>query len=211
VDLLGIGTPRRFVTGLHPDGTSYFARIEEVEELDYSAVYPDSPPNRPAGASKSHRMWAWDEFPTLPIDGTTPLLDPPVAADEAADALRRTSPFPPLGGARINLIKFPGLAPGTTYKPGVLHWHDTVNLQWLIAGEIVMRLDDSSEVTMRPGDLVVQHGTNHAWEVRTEEGAVLAVIIFGAERDGVRPPESTKHIGTAQPTGPDEANGGPAH
>ena len=68
MDLLGIGTPRRFVTGLLPDGTSYYARIEEVEEIDYAAVYPDSP-KRPAGATLSHRMWAWDEFPTLPVDG----------------------------------------------------------------------------------------------------------------------------------------------
>jgi hypothetical protein len=196
---IGTRKPKRIVTGLREDGISYFARVEDVEEIDYAAVYPDSPPKRPPGSSQSHRMWAWDQLPTLPTDGLAPLLERAVQAEDTPTALSRTSAFPPVGGARINLIKFPPLAPGDPVKPGKLHWHDTVNLQWLIEGELVILLDDGNEVTMYPGDLVIQHGTNHAWEVRTEKGAVLAVVILSTERTGISPPVAEKHSGIKQP------------
>jgi quercetin dioxygenase-like cupin family protein len=196
--LHGIDRPKRIVTGLRPDGTSYFARVEEVDEIDYAAVYPDSVEERPAHASRSHRMWAWDALPSLPHDGLAPRLDAPVTDEDVAATLGATSAFPPLGGARINLVKFPPIEPGQPPRRGRLHWHNTVDLQWLIAGELVIRLDDDSEVTMRPGDLIVQHGTNHAWDVTTE-GAVLAVVIFSAERTGIEPPVPDRHSGTARP------------
>jgi naringenin degradation protein FdeH len=36
----------------------------------------------------------------------------------------------------------------------------------VIEGELVLILDDS-EVILRPGDVVVQRGTDHAWENRS--------------------------------------------
>ncbi len=36
-------------------------------------------------------------------------------------------------------------------------------------------------VCLRPGDVLVQRGTNHAWSVRTEEPCLIAAILVSAE------------------------------
>lgn len=187
MEVFGIGRPRRIVTGLRDDGTSYFARVEEVEPIDFAAAYGER-----EGAPTLRRMWAFDEFPELPVDGKVPQLEPRPTKEETPEALQRTSPLPTYGGVRVNLVTFPPCQPGVPPRPSELHWHDTVDFAWLIAGELVIRLDDGSELMMEPGDLVIQHGTNHAWEARTETGAVLAVMIRGAKRLGVSPPSENR-------------------
>jgi quercetin dioxygenase-like cupin family protein len=178
--------PRRFVTGQRGE-RSRFARVEEVEEIDYQSVYGTAI-ERPGGVAV-YRMWAWDALPTLPNGGETPLINEQPHADGAAEALRRSSVHPVgVGGLRVNLAVFP---PG---HRGAMHWHDTVDLQWLISGQLLLSLDDGSDVTMRPGDLVIQHGTNHRWETPASVGAVLAVILSGAARVGTTPPTDAKMI-----------------
>ncbi len=50
----------------------------------------------------------------------------------------------------------------------------------MLDGEVVLVLDDS-ETTLRPGDVVVQRGTNHRWENRTGATARMAfVLVDGA-------------------------------
>jgi quercetin dioxygenase-like cupin family protein len=180
-----IGTPRRIVAGLREDGVSYFARVEDVQEVDYASTYPAlaDNPDRPI---EIYRMWAIDKLPIeLPFDGLTPPIDAAPTPEQTPEALRRTSPQPRPDGVRITMIKY---LPGKS-KNRRLHWHDTFDLQWLIAGELVAIMDDGSEVVMRPGDLVIQYGTRHAWECPSDEGAVLALVQFGAKRVGTRPPE----------------------
>ncbi|MEC7118185.1 MAG: cupin domain-containing protein [Actinomycetota bacterium] len=52
-----------------------------------------------------------------------------------------------------------------------------------MSGEVVLELDDGVEVTLKPGDTVVQNGTRHAWRNRTSEPAVLVVVLIGAKRN----------------------------
>ena len=63
-----------------------------------------------------------------------------------------------------------------------MHTTDTVDYEFVISGEVVLELDDGAEVTLRPGDTVVQNGTRHAWRNRTSEPAVLVVVLVGAKR-----------------------------
>jgi quercetin dioxygenase-like cupin family protein len=92
----------------------------------------------------------------------------------------------------VSLVRFlPGQSAGKPFAS--CHWHDTVDVQILIEGELVQRLDDGSEVTMRPGDVIVQAGTSHAWEARGDEGALLAIVMHSAQRTGDSPPPET-HI-----------------
>ena len=46
-----------------------------------------------------------------------------------------------------------------------MHRTKTLDYVVVIEGEMVLILDDS-EVTLKPGDVVVQRGTDHAWENR---------------------------------------------
>jgi len=68
-----------------------------------------------------------------------------------------------------------------TDNPG-MHTTDTVDYEFVISGEVVLELDDGAEVTLKPGDTVVQNGTRHAWRNRTNEPAVLVVVLIGAKR-----------------------------
>ena len=98
---------------------------------------------------------------------------------------------------RISLIKYPpGRIADADMRSG-LHWHDTFDIQWLIAGELTIGLDDGSEVTLKPGDAVVQHGTNHSWRIGPD-GAVLALFMLGGKREGVSPPAANKRDLTPQ-------------
>ena len=45
-----------------------------------------------------------------------------------------------------------------------------------------MELDDGAEVTLSPGDTVVQNGTRHRWRNPGTEPAVMGVAIVGAHR-----------------------------
>jgi quercetin dioxygenase-like cupin family protein len=103
-----------------------------------------------------------------------------------------TLPLPPGGAFRVTLVRFlaAGSAPERPFAR--YHWHDTVDIQILIAGELIQRLDDGSEVTLRPGDVVVQCGGSHAWEVRGEQDAIVAIVAHEARRLGPSPPDGQR-------------------
>jgi quercetin dioxygenase-like cupin family protein len=65
-----------------------------------------------------------------------------------------------------------------------MHRTESIDYGIVLAGEVQLVLDDS-EVHLKPGDVVVQRGTDHAWENRTDEVARMAFILV----DGVFAPE----------------------
>jgi quercetin dioxygenase-like cupin family protein len=54
-----------------------------------------------------------------------------------------------------------------------MHRTRTLDYVVMIEGELVLILDDS-EVVLKPGDVVVQRGTDHAWENRSDAVARAA-------------------------------------
>ena len=56
-------------------------------------------------------------------------------------------------------------------------------------GEVYLVLEDS-ETLLQPGDIVIQRGTNHAWDNRSESPARMAFILIDAEFD----PELTGRV-----------------
>lgn len=75
----------------------------------------------------------------------------------------------------------PRRRPGGTWDRGgqnayssPIHKSATVDYGIVLAGERVLRLDDGERV-MRPGDVVVQRATNHAWSNLSDRRAVLAI------------------------------------
>lgn len=61
-----------------------------------------------------------------------------------------------------------------------MHKTDSVDYIILLEGEVTLILDEG-EVDMKPFDVVVQRGTNHAWSNRGDTIAVLAGILIDAE------------------------------
>jgi mannose-6-phosphate isomerase-like protein (cupin superfamily) len=139
-----------------------------------------------------HELWRADSAPALPDAG----VNGP-----------KTSFFPPVGGYRFFLLTFPpgegstdlegvdieaGLRELQQKLPGVLetneleqpgmHTTDTVDMEIVISGEIILELDDGVETTLRAGDVNIQNGTRHRWHNRGTEPAVMAVAMVGLSR-----------------------------
>ena len=65
-----------------------------------------------------------------------------------------------------------------------MHKTRTVDYVILLSGEVDLILDDG-EVHLKPFDIVVQRGTNHAWVNRGTETAQLVGILLDAEPMGM--------------------------
>ena len=67
-------------------------------------------------------------------------------------------------------------------KRTVMHRTRTLDYALVIDGEVVLVLDDS-EVVLRQGDVVVQRGTDHAWENRSDKVTRMAFFHLDARFD----------------------------
>jgi quercetin dioxygenase-like cupin family protein len=60
-----------------------------------------------------------------------------------------------------------------------MHTTRTVDYIILLSGEVTMLLD-KGEVHMKPLDVVIQRGTNHAWVNKGKEPALLVAVLVDA-------------------------------
>jgi quercetin dioxygenase-like cupin family protein len=88
---------------------------------------------------------------------------------------------PPQNGSRFIVMEF---APGVASD---MHRTETIDYIVMLSGAIDMDMDDST-VTLRPGDIMVQRGTNHAWVNRGTEPARLAIVLLDAKPLGIGHP-----------------------
>jgi mannose-6-phosphate isomerase-like protein (cupin superfamily) len=175
---------RRVVTGHDASGKSVFVSDE--------AVAPVEPKLLPH--AEFHLLWGGDKTPQFPDDGSMPQWH---------------TYFPPIGGFRFSMFSVPpdstaapstddmeaGLADAEAKLPGLLsyldptdpgmHTTDTIDFEVVLEGTIVLELDDGAEVTLHPGDTVVQNGTRHRWKNPGDIPARVALFICGASHAGV--------------------------
>jgi quercetin dioxygenase-like cupin family protein len=153
--------PRRVVTGHDDAGVSVFV----------SDGVPPVSRTAPDGAG-FHELWSTAAAPA------------PLPASEADPAAGPVSVPPPPHGTKIRINSFP---------PGVVspvHRTQTVDYGIVVAGEMVLVLDDS-ETTLGAGDVVVQRGTSHRWENRGEQTATMVFVLV----DAVFSPELIEVLG----------------
>jgi quercetin dioxygenase-like cupin family protein len=172
---------RRVVTGHDASGKSVFVSDD--------AVAPREPVLLPGSAFTL--LWGGDEAPRFPDDGSMPDWH---------------SYFPPVGGFRFSIFTLPaGTAEARTDQlsaeeavadaeeklPGLLaymergddagmHTTDTIDFEVVLEGTVILELDDGAEVTLNPGDTVVQNGTRHRWKNPGDTPARLALFVCGA-------------------------------
>jgi hypothetical protein len=92
---------------------------------------------------------------------------------------------PARNGSKIRLNDFyPGhikkLPPRADGRHPMMHRTRSVDYGIVLEGEIFLILDDS-ETLLQAGDIVVQRGTDHAWENRGDKVCRMAFILIGAE------------------------------
>jgi hypothetical protein len=103
---------------------------------------------------------------------------PHISLNEAREPNEREFTIMPPSGHLLRIIDV--YPPHEGGKRTLMHRTETLDYVVVIEGEIVLVLEDS-EVTLRPSDVVVQRGTNHAWENRSDKVARLAFFHVAAK------------------------------
>ena len=113
-------------------------------------------------------IWSTDK---MPVDNSS---------DEAAAAQRAgfVKRYNYVGTGQGTVIRITEFAPGA---PKFMHRTETVDYALLLSGECDLELDSGEVVHMKPGDIVVQRGTMHAWVNNGTAPAVFAFILIDAD------------------------------
>jgi quercetin dioxygenase-like cupin family protein len=64
-----------------------------------------------------------------------------------------------------------------TRKHPAMHKTETIDYIILLKGDVTLILDND-EVNLKPFDVVVQRGTNHAWVNNGDEPALLTAVLI---------------------------------
>jgi quercetin dioxygenase-like cupin family protein len=172
---------RRVVTGHDASGNAVFVADDDVDAT--SAVLT---------STTYHQLWRGDTEPIFPNSGMNGRL---------------STFFPRPGGYRFFILtvppgdghgdldgvdieagvreleeKFPGMIETTEIENPGMHTTDTVDMEIMLSGELILELDNGAEKTLRAGDVAIQNGTRHRWHNRSDEPAVMLVAMVGGTR-----------------------------
>jgi quercetin dioxygenase-like cupin family protein len=150
--------PRRVVTGHDATG--------------HSVVLADEPAPRSHSipGATFHELWSTNVTPV------------PLTSEEPREPTDRPLVTPP--DANGTIIRIVDLAPGSRSP---MHRTQSLDYGIVLSGTLSLVLDDRSETALRPGDVVIQRGTDHAWVNETDEPARMAfVLVDGRFTDELR-------------------------
>ena len=173
---------RRIVTGHDAQGKSIF--IEDAQAPNRITL-----DGRPGW--ELNTLWATTGTPQLPVAGDPSLVvgsylpaTPgtrfifaiwPSLQDQARNAEPETL------RAEYN-AKVPGLGHAHEKDTHGMHTTDTVDYVIILSGEVWLELDDGQQVLVKTGDCVVQNGTRHRWQNRSDAPCTMAAVMLGATR-----------------------------
>ena len=170
-----MSTPRRVVTGHDPDGRS--------------VVLADGPAPRSHSipGATFYELWNTSETPA-PLrarEAREPTERPLVTPPDPGGTIVRIVDLPPeRGRADLDVdldAVFDSIGGGDAHLASERHpsYHrtETVDYGIVLAGNVVLVLDDGSETALAAGDAVVQRGTSHAWANTGEGTARMAFVL----------------------------------
>ena len=149
---------RRVVTGHDPQGQSV--------KLSDGIPEQDHPMQGSAVGADFIEIWnAAEAVPTL-------------ASAPASEPTARPFTIMPATGHLVRIVEI--YPPHMGGRRTVMHRTRTLDYAVVIEGEVVLILDDGEHV-LGPGSVVVQRGTDHAWENRTDEITRMAFFHIAAQ------------------------------
>ncbi|OCA72721.1 cupin [Chryseobacterium contaminans] len=151
--------PRRIVTGMK-DGKSIITEDQQVENVV-------------------------EHFPGLIISDIWNTQAMPASLEDERRIPNTGFPQTPKNGIYFRYVVVPPDKDlGVEFKKGEPHpmMHQTPTLDYIIilSGELYLMMDEG-ETLLKPGDIVIQRGTNHAWSNRSDEPCIQLAILIDAE------------------------------
>jgi quercetin dioxygenase-like cupin family protein len=113
------------------------------------------------GIASFAKLWVTDQSPADNTDET-----------DGADHQRGLTCA---GGTVLRVVDF---GPG---KASPMHKTNSIDYGIVLSGDVEMRLDGGEATRLKPGDIVVQRGTNHAWVNVGESWARMAFVLIEAK------------------------------
>jgi len=117
-----------------------------------------SPPTLEPGTSEAKVRWF-----TVPTD------DPAVSAEDREALADFAFTLAGAKDARVDTARHP-----------MMHKTETLDVIVCVKGRVTLLLDDGEATGLKPGDVVIQRSTNHAWVNEGDETAVLVAVLLNA-------------------------------
>ncbi|MBB4008532.1 cupin domain-containing protein [Allorhizobium taibaishanense] len=175
----------RVVTGHSPDGRAILSQVGPLPTVVELAAIP---------GTFFHEVWSTGSTPAVLDNGADPTLGP-------------LTLLPPPGGTRMRFVDIPpdteeflekgagrmsaafeqiGDETASTVRKDSPHplMHRTKSLDYgiVITGEMTLVVDDG-EMVLKPGSVVIQRGTNHAWANRSGKPCRMLFILVSGVLD----------------------------
>ena len=181
---------RRVVTGRDAKDTSIFTstgpvQAQEVPGMGFVNLWGTGDEGARVGSDPAESPQYTPFFPDSSGHGTR-LIAVHFAPESAGGHAEPTQDEAAAAAAEMERVA-PGLAQVFEPDNPGMHTTDTIDFEVVLEGTIVLELDDGAEVTLNPGDTVVQNGTRHRWRNPGDTPARLALFICGASHAGIPP------------------------
>jgi mannose-6-phosphate isomerase-like protein (cupin superfamily) len=96
--------------------------------------------------------------------------------DDAAGPVSHT---PPIGGNVFRILEIGPDPDGVDMARAGMHVTATVDYVMVLAGEITCTFE-TGQVDLKPGDVLIQRGTRHAWSNRSDRPCVMLGVLNDA-------------------------------
>lgn len=182
---MSLSAIHRVVTGHDQDGNAYAVFNGNVPHVEEIQAIP---------GTVFHEVWSTEGTPARVDNGEDPttgslVLPPPKAGTRirfvdippdteeflAHGADKMSEAFSQIGDQSASTVK-------TDSPHPLMHRTESVDYGVVIEGEVTLVLD-KEEVLLKPGSVVVQRGTNHAWANRTDKISRMMFVLIDGEYD----------------------------
>ena len=148
---------RRIVTGHDANGKAVVKSDEQIA----------AQPRRGRPGISGCEIWLTDK---MPVDITTDMA-------EAAQRQGFVKRYNYVGTGQGTVVRITQLEPGS---PKFMHRTETIDYAILLSGDCDLELDDGKVLHLKPGDVIVQRGTIHAWVNNGPGPCVFAFVLIDA-------------------------------